>query len=531
MSSSRWVSGRYPEPGTSPIGDRIRERRGARGLTPLDGTLLHAPAIADGWNALLGAIRTKGALPGDVREIMILRVAARNKAAFEWIHHEPVARQSGVTTQQLQVVRDVDGELHPPLKEDLLTPLQSAALAYADASTTQVKVDAATTQRLLAALENSDTVRLSKEAGTDTTEEFLVEAAAVVATYNMVSRFLVSLDVAGMSDEPVPWPYDRKEIDVPLPAPSPSSGSAQTLRVVTYITSADAPWIVLSNSLMTDYTMWDPLLPYLLAPRKGKQSSNGKPNTFNVLAFDQRGHGRSSLPSPTSSDGRAVTIPLLASDIKTIIEADEVGLKHVHAIIGVSQGGATALAFGRAYPLASRIIACDTGPRTAPGNKEAWEERITLAKGDTGMKILAEQTAARWFPIPDDWPIQRHADGSMDVRVLKKERGRALARTMIERTSVEGFEAGARALQDYDLLSDGLLSCRVPTLLVAGSLDAGGKISKGMSALAQNWNSQLSGSSGAGGGVKFVELEDAGHLPMLDETERFWTAIEPFLNA
>ncbi|KAL0958771.1 hypothetical protein HGRIS_014093 [Hohenbuehelia grisea] len=236
MSSSRW--GVWPLPRTGYVAHR----------RPYPQTTRRSRAYITRWNSF-------GALPGDVREIMILRVAARNKAAFEWIHHEPVARQSGVTTQQLQVVRDVDGELHPPLKEDLLTPLQSAALAYADASTTQVKVDAATTQRLLAALENSDTVRLSKEAGTDTTEEFLVEAAAVVATYNMVSRFLVSLDVAGMSDEPVPWPYDRKEIDVPLPAPSPSSGSAQTLRVVTYITSADAPWIILSIPSQVDHIL------------------------------------------------------------------------------------------------------------------------------------------------------------------------------------------------------------------------------------------------------------------------------------
>jgi hypothetical protein len=43
-------------------------------------------------------------------------------------------------------------------------------------------------------------------------DDLLVEAAAVVAAYNMVSRFLVSLDVAGMSDNPVPWPVDRTEV-------------------------------------------------------------------------------------------------------------------------------------------------------------------------------------------------------------------------------------------------------------------------------------------------------------------------------
>jgi hypothetical protein len=65
------VLGRCPPPGASVIADKIRERRGARGLTPLDVTLLHVPEIADGWNSLLGAVRTKGRLPPDVRELMV----------------------------------------------------------------------------------------------------------------------------------------------------------------------------------------------------------------------------------------------------------------------------------------------------------------------------------------------------------------------------------------------------------------------------------------------------------------------------
>ena len=68
---SRTITGRYPPAGTSPIADAIRARRGPRGITPLDAALLHAPPIAGGWNSLLGAIRTQGKLPGDVRELMV----------------------------------------------------------------------------------------------------------------------------------------------------------------------------------------------------------------------------------------------------------------------------------------------------------------------------------------------------------------------------------------------------------------------------------------------------------------------------
>lgn len=62
---------RFPEPGEDPVADRVRERRGARGLTPLDATLLNAPGIADGWNKLIGTLRTQNSLPDDIRELMV----------------------------------------------------------------------------------------------------------------------------------------------------------------------------------------------------------------------------------------------------------------------------------------------------------------------------------------------------------------------------------------------------------------------------------------------------------------------------
>lgn len=71
MMASRRILPVYPIQGSSPIADKIRVRRGSRGLTPLDGTLLRCPPIANGWNQLLGAVRTEGKLPGDIRELMV----------------------------------------------------------------------------------------------------------------------------------------------------------------------------------------------------------------------------------------------------------------------------------------------------------------------------------------------------------------------------------------------------------------------------------------------------------------------------
>ena len=45
-------------------------------------------------------------------------------------------------------------------------------------------------------------------------DDLYVEAAMVVATYNMVSRFLLATDVAGISDMEVPWPVDKTEVSI-----------------------------------------------------------------------------------------------------------------------------------------------------------------------------------------------------------------------------------------------------------------------------------------------------------------------------
>jgi hypothetical protein len=115
-----------------------------------------------------------------------------------------------LTTAQLRLVRDISS---PPPAQSVLTAFQTSALLFADESTKNIRVTADTTERLqheLATWVDSGGTPPDKSKY-DHVQDLLVEAAAVVATYNMVSRFLVSLDVAGYSDELVPWPADRQE--------------------------------------------------------------------------------------------------------------------------------------------------------------------------------------------------------------------------------------------------------------------------------------------------------------------------------
>jgi 4-carboxymuconolactone decarboxylase len=150
---------------------RIRERRGGE-LRPLDRMLLHSPPLADGWNSLLGAIRERSSLPDDVRELVILRVAALNDAQYEWAAHEPVARAAGLGDEVLTALRD-----DAPAG---LTGAQTAALAYTDAMTREVRV--------------SDPVFAALRAHFD--DRQVLELTVTAGAYNLVSRVLVALELS-----------------------------------------------------------------------------------------------------------------------------------------------------------------------------------------------------------------------------------------------------------------------------------------------------------------------------------------------
>ncbi|KAJ0417887.1 AhpD-like protein [Aspergillus carlsbadensis] len=156
--------------------DRIRARRGPAGLLGIDRTLLHAPKVADGWNSLLGTIRTQTSLPEDIREIAICRACLLNTAWTEWKPHEDILRKlEDMTDAMVDVVK----QRNPPSKGPL-SDRQWAVLQYADAMTTTVHVP----QRLFDQLKD---VSFSAQE--------IVEITATVAAYNFACRFVLALDV------------------------------------------------------------------------------------------------------------------------------------------------------------------------------------------------------------------------------------------------------------------------------------------------------------------------------------------------
>ncbi|WP_222196001.1 carboxymuconolactone decarboxylase family protein [Modestobacter italicus] len=156
-----------------PAAEVLRARRGGE-LSALDRLLLHSPAVAEGWSALLGALRNATTLTPDLTELVVLRIAVLNDAPFEWAAHEPAARRAGVTEEQLAALRSPGG-----VPGAAFSPLQSAVLRFTDASTRQVAVPD----------ELFDEVRGHLD------DRQVVELVATVGGYAMVSRFLVALQV------------------------------------------------------------------------------------------------------------------------------------------------------------------------------------------------------------------------------------------------------------------------------------------------------------------------------------------------
>ena len=151
----------------------IRARRGGR-LLNLDRMLLHSPALAAGWNAYLRAVRNELSLDPLLRELAMCAVASLNGAEYEFIHHAPEFRAAGGTEAQVEALRRPDST-----RSEVFDARGAAALQLTIEMTRQVRVADATFAAVRTVLG----------------EQATVELVAVIAAYNMVSRFLVALGV------------------------------------------------------------------------------------------------------------------------------------------------------------------------------------------------------------------------------------------------------------------------------------------------------------------------------------------------
>lgn len=153
----------------------IRARRGGQ-LINLDRMLLHSTPFARGWNAFLKEVRENLSLDARLRELAMCGVAVLNGADYEYLHHAPVYLAAGGSQAAIEMLRHWESSQFDP---SLFDALELSALALTKMMTRDIQVPDALM------------LQLKRELG----EEALVELVGVIATYNMVSRFLVALKV------------------------------------------------------------------------------------------------------------------------------------------------------------------------------------------------------------------------------------------------------------------------------------------------------------------------------------------------
>jgi 3-oxoadipate enol-lactonase len=242
--------------------------------------------------------------------------------------------------------------------------------------------------------------------------------------------------------------------------------------------ATDRPVLMLSNSLMSDLSMWDDQMAPLL-------------ERFRVLRYDTRGHGGTQAPPPPYA------IEQLGEDARGLLDA--LGIDTVH-FMGLSMGGFVGQRLATEYPeRVQSLVLCDTAAYMPPA--EMWNERIATAEA-SGVEALLAGTLERWFTEPF-----RNRESEVMLRIA----------TMIRRTPAHGYVGCASAIRDMDQ-RERLSRVRVPTLVVVGKEDPATPVDR-----ARILHDGIDGS-------EMVVIEDAAHLPNVEQTATFNRITLDFLD-
>jgi alkylhydroperoxidase family enzyme len=134
-------------------------------------TLARAPEVFRRWTAFGGAL-LDGTLPGRLRELVILRTAARFGGTYEWAQHIGLAERQGVSRAEIEAV----GRDHSTMS---WSPIEAAALRAVDETADDGSVSDATWGELAAQLNDAE----------------LIELLMLIAHYMMLTTVLASLRV------------------------------------------------------------------------------------------------------------------------------------------------------------------------------------------------------------------------------------------------------------------------------------------------------------------------------------------------
>jgi 3-oxoadipate enol-lactonase len=239
----------------------------------------------------------------------------------------------------------------------------------------------------------------------------------------------------------------------------------------------DAPWLVLSNSLGSDLSMWSPQAEAFAAK-------------FRVLRYDTRGHGRSEAPKGP------YTIDQLIGDVIGLL--DELKIERTH-YCGLSMGGLTGIGLAARHPERfERVVLSNTAALI--GSDAVWTPRAAKAR-DEGLPSLTDAVIPRWFTAGF---IER------EPVVI------AGMRDVFRGLSSEGYAANCEAIRDADLREEAK-TIKAPVLVIAGTHDLSTTAAQG-----RELHGYVAGS-------RYVEL-DAAHLSNIELAGIYTKTVLDFLG-
>jgi len=244
-----------------------------------------------------------------------------------------------------------------------------------------------------------------------------------------------------------------------------------------YEEKGDRPTLVLSNSLGTSMSMWQ---PQLLEFNKH----------FNVLSYDMRGHGQSDVMAGGYSIDR------LGCDLIELL--DHLNLGQV-LFCGLSIGGMLGQWLSVIHPnRVKALVLANTSANAGPSS--VWDTRLALIKKD-GLPSLWPMVRDRW--VSDEFASQ----APVEVQRLKE---------MFDGMTEQGYVGACAAVRDMDLRNVAQLNA-LPTLIIAGEKDVASPVEKSEYLLEQCQNAEL-------------VLLDAGHLSNIECSDLFNKAVLDFLE-
>lgn len=159
-------------PVTQDLPDELQDEvRARRGLSVYR-MIMHTPAIAPSFLGLSDALRNLTSLPGNWRELAILRVGHRYQAAYEIHHHERLARSVGLSEAAISATR-------PGADDNVLVADEKTILALTDELLESHGLSAVSREHALSVLNTKQ----------------LADLVLTVGFYQLVCNFLTTFGV------------------------------------------------------------------------------------------------------------------------------------------------------------------------------------------------------------------------------------------------------------------------------------------------------------------------------------------------